>query len=52
MLHPEHAGIPCPQPLEKILEQVVAQTPSASDEMRIYLLYRSVDDDLEELEVE
>ena len=49
VLHPE-MQVPCPQPLEKILEQVVADT-IGGDEMRIYLLYRSVDDDLEELEV-
>ena len=49
MLHPG-MRVPCPQPLEKILEQVVADT-IGGDEMRIYLLYRSVDDDLEELEV-
>ena len=42
--------VPCPQPLEKILEQVVDDT-IGGDEMRIYLLYRSMDDDLEELEV-
>ncbi len=40
--------VPCPQPLEKILEQVVADD-IGGDEMRIYLLYRSVDDALEEL---
>ena len=47
-----HAGmrVPCPQPLEKILEQVVADTVGG-DEMRIYLLYRSVDEDLEEIAV-
>ena len=49
VLHPE-MQVPCPQPLEKILEQVVTGT-IGGDEMRIYLLYRSVDDDLEELEV-
>ena len=48
-LHPE-MKVPCPQPLEKMLEQVVADT-IGGDEMRIYLLYRSVDDDLEEIEV-
>ena len=42
--------VPCPQPLEKILAQVVADA-IGGDEMRIYLLYRSMDDDLEELEV-
>ena len=47
-----HSGmrVPCPQPLEKILEQVVAGD-IGGDEMRIYLLYRSVDEDLEEIEV-
>lgn|GEM_PF-6800109 len=49
VLHPD-MRVPCPQPLEKILEQVVADTVGG-DEMRIYLLYRSVDDDLEEIEV-
>ncbi|MYH76602.1 MAG: M23 family metallopeptidase [Acidimicrobiaceae bacterium] len=49
VLHPD-MRVPCPQPLEKILEQVAAETVGG-DEMRIYLLYRSVDDDLEELEV-
>ena len=49
VLHPD-MRVPCPQPLEKILEQVVADT-IGGDEMRIYLLYRSMDDDLEELEV-
>ena len=49
VLHPE-MQVPCPQPLEKILEQVVADA-IGGDEMRIYLLYRRVDDDLEELEV-
>ena len=49
VLHPG-LRVPCPQPLEKILEQAVAGT-IGGDEMRIYLLYRSVDDDLEELEV-
>ena len=49
VLHPD-MRVPCPQPLEKILEQVVADT-IGGDEMRIYLLYRSVDDDLEEIEV-
>ena len=48
-LHPD-MRIPCPQPLEKILEQVVADS-IGGDEMRIYLLYRSVDEDLEEIEV-
>ena len=43
--------VPCPQPLAKILEQVVADE-IGGDEMRIYLLYRSVDEDLEELEVD
>ena len=43
--------IPCPQPLEKILEQVVAEEVGG-DEMRIYLLFRSVNDDLEELVVD
>ena len=42
--------VPCPQPLEKILEQVVTDS-IGGDEMRIYLLYRSVDEDLEEIEV-
>ena len=49
VLHSE-MQVPCPQPLEKILEQVVADA-IGGDEMRIYLLYRSVDDDLEELEI-
>ena len=49
VLHPD-MRVPCPQPLEKILEQVVAGTVGG-DEMRIYLLYRSVDDDLEEIAV-
>ena len=49
VLHPD-MRVPCPQPLGKILEQVVADTVGG-DEMRIYLLYRSVDDDLEEIEV-
>ena len=49
VLHPD-MRVPCPQPLEKILEQVVADS-IGGDEMRIYLLYRSLDDDLEELEV-
>jgi hypothetical protein len=49
VLHPD-MRVPCPQPLEKILEQVVADAVGG-DEMRIYLLYRSVDDDLEEIEV-
>jgi len=49
VLHPG-MQVPCPQPLEKILEQVVADRLGGS-EMRIYLLYRSMDDDLEELEV-
>ena len=49
VLHPD-MRVPCPQPLEKILEQVVADTVGG-DEMRIYLLYRSVDDDLEEIAV-
>ena len=49
VLHPAML-VPCPQPLEKILEQVVAGTVGGG-EMRIYLLYRSVDDDLEEIEV-
>ena len=35
---------------QKILEQVVADG-IGGDEMRIYLLYRSVDADLEEIEV-
>ena len=48
-LHPD-MRVPCPQPLEKILEQVVADS-IGGDEMRIYLLYRSVDEDLEEIEV-
>ncbi len=42
--------LPCPQPLEKILESVVADE-IGGDEMRLYLLYRSVDSDLEKLEV-
>ena len=49
VLHPD-MQVPCPQPLEKILEQVVGDS-IGGDEMRIYLLYRSVDDDLEEIEV-
>ena len=49
VLHPG-MRVPCPQPLEKILEQVVADTVGG-DEMRIYLLYRSVDEDLEEIAV-
>ena len=49
VLHPD-MRVPCPQPLEKILEQVVGDS-IGGDEMRIYLLYRSVDDDLEEIEV-
>ena len=49
VLHPG-MRVPCPQPLEKILEQVVAGSVGG-EEMRIYLLYRSVDDDLEEIEV-
>ena len=49
VLHPQML-VPCPQPLERILEQVVEGT-IGGDEMRIYLLYRSVDDDLEELSV-
>ena len=49
VLHPD-MRVPCPQPLEKILEQVVADTVGG-DEMRIYLLYRSVDEDLEEIQV-
>ena len=49
VLHPG-MRVPCPQPLEKILEQVVADTVGG-DEVRIYLLYRSVDEDLEEIEV-
>ena len=49
VLHPG-MRVPCPQPLEKILEQVVADT-IGGDEMRIYLLYRSVDADLEEIEI-
>ena len=49
VLHPD-MRVPCPQPLEKILEQVVAGTVGG-DEMRIYLLYRSVDEDLEEIKV-
>ena len=49
VLHPD-MRVPCPQPLEKILEHVVADR-IGGDEMRIYLLYRSLDDDLEELEV-
>ena len=48
-LHPD-MRVPCPQPLEKILEQVVADS-IGGDEMRIYLLYRSVDENLEEIEV-
>lgn len=43
--------VPCPQPLEKILEQVVAKEID-EHELRIYLLFRSVDDDLEALEVD
>ena len=50
VLHPDMA-VPCPQPLEKILEQVVADE-IGGEEMRIYLLYRSVNEDLEELEVD
>ena len=49
VLHPDML-VPCPQPLEKILEQVVGDS-IGGDEMRIYLLYRSVDEDLEEIEV-
>ncbi len=49
VLHPA-MSVPCPQPLEKILEQVVADT-IGGEEMRIYLLYRSVDEDLEEIAV-
>ena len=49
VLHPDML-VPCPQPLEKILEQVVAGAVGG-EEMRIYLLYRSVDDDLEEIAV-
>ena len=49
VLHPG-MRVPCPQPLEKILEQVVADAVGG-DEMRIYLLYRSVDEDLEEIAV-
>ncbi len=49
VLHPG-MRVPCPQPLEKILEQVVTDS-IGGDEMRIYLLYRSVDEDLEEIEV-
>lgn len=49
VLHPA-MNVPCPQPLEKILEQVVADT-IGGEEMRIYLLYRSVDEDLEEIAV-
>ena len=49
VLHPG-MRVPCPQPLEKILEQVVAGG-IGGEEMRIYLLYRSVDEDLEEIEV-
>ena len=49
VLRPEMV-VPCPQPLEKILEQVVADA-IGGDEMRIYLLYRSTDADLEEIEV-
>ena len=48
-LHPD-MRVPCPQPLEKILEQVVAGS-IGGDEMRIYLLYRSVDEDVEEIQV-
>ncbi len=48
-LHPG-MRVPCPQPLEKILEQVVTGS-IGGDEMRIYLLYRSVDENLEEIEV-
>ena len=43
--------IPCPQPLEKILAQVVADEVGG-EEMRIYLLFRSVNDDLEKLVVD
>ena len=50
VLHPDML-VPCPQPLEKILERVVAGEVGG-EEMRIYLLYRSVDDDLEELVVD
>ena len=49
VLHPD-MQVPCPQPLEKILQQVVGDS-IGGDEMRIYLLYRSVDDDLEEIKV-
>ena len=49
VLHPD-MRVPCPQPLEKILEKVVADS-IGGDEIRIYLLYRSVDEDLEEIEV-
>lgn len=49
VLHPQ-MSVPCPQPLEKILEQVVSDT-IGGDEVRIYLLYRSVDEDLEEIAV-
>lgn len=49
-LHPDMV-VPCPQPLEKILEQVVAQEVD-EHELRIYLLFRSMDEDLEALEVD
>ena len=49
VLHTE-MRVPCPQPLEKILNQVVADA-IGGDEIRIYLLFRSMDDDLEELEI-
>ena len=49
VLHPD-MRVPCPQPLEKILAEVVAGS-IGGEEMRIYLLYRSVDEDLEEIDV-